>query len=257
MAATSTRLRSRVNCLFTIRLDACARCGYDSALPGHVNEIKTSRSAGVSMDRVQSQCAERAPLRPTCRVLTIRMLTRALFAAALGLAAAGCTTDGQPDGIGPGAALAPNARTTVAFESVDGPPPGVFQKFVDKLNDQAQRRNVAVVTRDGAAQYRVRGYFAAHVIKGQTTIAWVWDVYDAAQQRTLRLSGEESGGRAGRDAWASADDAMLQKIAANGMDGLVAFLASPPAPAAPNSAPSQPSSPPPASQAIAMAEPHA
>ena len=47
-------------------------------------------------------------------------------------------------------------------------------------------------------------------------IAWVWDVYDNNQQRALRLSGEEPAGKAGRDAWAAADDLVLRKIAQAG-----------------------------------------
>ena len=49
-------------------------------------------------------------------------------------------------------------------------------------------------------------------------IAWVWDVYDRDQQRALRLSGEEPAGKAGRDAWAAADDLVLRKIAQAGLE---------------------------------------
>ena len=51
-------------------------------------------------------------------------------------------------------------------------------------------------------------------------ISWVWDVYDGNQQRALRLSGEEPAGKAGRDAWAAADDLILRKIAQAGLSGL-------------------------------------
>ena len=55
----------------------------------------------------------------------------------------------------------------------------------------------------------MRSYLAAQVSRGRTMIAWVWDVYDRDQQRALRLSGEEPAGKAGRDAWAAADDLVL------------------------------------------------
>ena len=52
-------------------------------------------------------------------------------------------------------------------------------------------------------------------------IAWVWDVYDANQQRALRLSGEEpTTGKGGRDPWSAADDLVLRKIAQAGFSGL-------------------------------------
>ena len=62
------------------------------------------------------------------------------------------------------------------------------------------------------------------VIHGGTTIAWVWDVYDRDQQRALRLSGEEPAGKAGRDAWAAADDLVLRRIAQAGFSGLTAMI---------------------------------
>ena len=83
-------------------------------------------------------------------------------------------------------------------------------------------------------------------------IAWVWDVYDANQQRALRLSGEEPAGKAGRDAWAAADDMVLRKIAQAGLSGLSSMINGGPAevpPAAP--APSR------RGPAVASAEPGA
>ena len=44
------------------------------------------------------------------------------------------------------------------------------------------------------------------------------------QQRALRLSGEEPAGKSGRDAWASADDLVLRKIAQAGFSGLSAMI---------------------------------
>ena len=73
------------------------------------------------------------------------------------------------------------------------------------------------MSREGPAAYRVRSYLAAQVSRGRTTIAWVWDVYDRDQQRALRLSGEEPAGKAGRDAWAAADDLVLRRIAQAGL----------------------------------------
>lgn len=121
---------------------------------------------------------------------------------------------------GPMAAMASvsgDART-VAFESIDGPPPPVFERLVQVLDSELQLRNVAVVSRNAAAGYHVRGYLSAQLRRGRTIIAWVWDVYDRDQQRVLRLSGEEDGGKtAGRDAWAAADDGLLRRIAQTGL----------------------------------------
>lgn len=148
---------------------------------------------------------------------------------------------------GPGTAPAASAGfgPTVAFESVDGPPPQVFDRLVRALETESSGRSFSVVSRETGAAYRVRSYLSAQVTKsGKTTIAWVWDVYDRDQQRALRLSGEEPAGKAGRDAWNAADDQMMRKIAQAGLSGLSAVMSGaaapsqePPAPAAPTAGP--------------------
>src|SRR5206468_9416678 len=113
---------------------------------------------------------------------------------------------------------------TVAFESIDGPPPQVFDRMVGVLDTESKLRSLSVVSREGTAAYRVRSYLSAQIVRGKTVIAWVWDVYDANQQRALRLSGEEPTGKTGRDAWAAADDLLLRKIAQAGLSGLSSMI---------------------------------
>jgi hypothetical protein len=122
---------------------------------------------------------------------------------------------------------------TVAFESIDGPPPQVFERMVNMLDSESKLRSLSIVSREGTAAYRVRGYLAAQVSHGRTTIAWVWDVYDQNQQRALRLSGEEPAGKAGRDAWTAADDLVLRKIAQAGLSGLSGMINGTPSPDTP------------------------
>lgn len=133
------------------------------------------------------------------------------------------------------------AGPTIAFESIDGPPPAVFNRLVDSLSAEAAARRVAVVSRQNQASYRVRGYLAAHVERERVHIGWVWDVYDWERRRALRISGEENG-IAGRpaDAWAAADEHMLRRIAQASMDRLTAFLASPNAPSVETPEPQRP-----------------
>ena len=135
-------------------------------------------------------------------------------------ALAGCAGGGN----GNGSFAQTGSGPTVAFESVDGPPPQVFDRLVNILNSESQLRNIAIVPREAQASYRVRSYLAAQVSRGRSTIAWVWDVYDRDQHRALRLSGEEPGGNAERDAWASADDLVLRKIAQAGLSGLSSMV---------------------------------
>ncbi|MDN5003746.1 hypothetical protein ACFQZO_23195 [Bradyrhizobium sp. GCM10027634] len=152
-----------------------------------------------------------------------RVLAAMLLAAATMLA--GCAGGNAP--ANSYAMATPNAGSgaTVAFESIDGPPPQVFDRMVGVLDSESKLRSLSIVSREGTAAYRVRSYLSAQVVRGRTVIAWVWDVYDANQQRALRVSGEEPttarGGKdAIRDPWAAADDLVLRKIAQAGFSGL-------------------------------------
>jgi hypothetical protein len=155
-----------------------------------------------------------------------------LLAFACGLS--GCAGSGAVSG---SFAMA-GGGATVAFESIDGPPPQVFDRMVGVLDSESKLRNLSIVSREGSASYRVRSYLSAQVSRGRAVIAWVWDVYDRDQQRALRLTGEEPAGKAGRDPWGAADDLVLRKIAQAGLSGLSGMIngtapadAPPPAPA--------------------------
>jgi len=154
-----------------------------------------------------------------------------LLAMACGLG--GCAGGGAASGAY--AMASSSGGATVAFESIDGPPPQVFDRMVSALDSESKLRNLSIVSREGSASYRVRSYLAAQVSRGRTVIAWVWDVYDRDQQRALRLSGEEPAGKGGRDPWAAADDLVLRKIAQAGLSGLSALIngTAPDAPPAP------------------------
>jgi hypothetical protein len=150
---------------------------------------------------------------------------RAMIAAVLlvvATALGGCAGGGANSGSY--AMASTGSGPTVAFESIDGPPPQVFDRMVNVLDSESKLRNLSIVSREGGASYRVRSYLSAKVVRGKTVIAWVWDVYDNNQQRALRLSGDEAAGKAGRDAWAAADDLVLRKIAQAGLAGLTGMI---------------------------------
>jgi hypothetical protein len=169
---------------------------------------------------------EREPKRANARSVACAV------AALLAALASGCTTSNTSN-----AALTtatPSTGPTIAFESIDGPPVGIFNRLVDTLSAEAQARNLAIASREGAANYRVRGYLAAQVIRGRTHISWVWDVYDDDKLRALRITGEEAGGRAGSHPWSVADETMLRRIARASMDRLAVYLGNPGGPVDPD-----------------------
>ena len=167
------------------------------------------------------------------RLLRPKAILAALCAVGLGA----CTLEERPVVSSP---MQPHGAT-VAFKSIDGPPPGAFHQLVQDLNSEAQARRLAVVSRETPSAYRVRGYLSATKEKDKTTIAWVWDVFDGEQHRALRIDGEELAKGDPHDAWAAADEAMLGRIAHSSMDRLAAFLTSPEAAPSAAAADNQPS----------------
>jgi hypothetical protein len=163
--------------------------------------------------------ASSTPLRNR-RWLQRAAVSAAMLAIACGLG--GCAGNGA--NAGAFAMASATSGPTVTFESIDGPPPQIFERMVSVLDSESKLRNLSIVSRAGTASYRVRSYLAAQVNRGRATIAWVWDVYDQNQQRALRLSGEEPAGKAGRDAWAAANDMVLRKIAQAGLSGLSSMI---------------------------------
>jgi hypothetical protein len=158
--------------------------------------------------------------------------------AAAALLLAGCQTVQQ----GPVAAAQPRGPT-VAFDSIDGLPPYQFHTVVEELNREAQTLRLPIQSRLQPSAYRVKGYFAASVERGRTTVSWVWDVFDRDQRRALRISG--SAPASGRD-WNAADAGLLQKVAQSSMAELAGFL---------NSSANAPDVPaPPAGPALALTD---
>jgi hypothetical protein len=181
-----------------------------------------------------------------------RIALRACVAGLIATAASalgGCASSGGSSGAF--AMASPSDSPTVAFDSIDGPPPQVFDRMVSVLDSETKMRNLAIVSREDQAAYRVRSYLSAEVAHGKAMIAWVWDVYDRDQQRAMRISGEEPAGKAGRDAWAAADDMVLRRIAQAGLAGLASMINGTPDTSAPAPTPGK------HGPAVANAEPPA
>ncbi len=125
--------------------------------------------------------------------------------------------------------------STIAFESVDGPPRPVFDRLVAALSAEAERRQLPVVTQTGPSTYRVRAYLATYIEKKKkrATLTWTWEVFDTRENRAFRLAGEEALGVPKSDVWGQLDDATLLRVARQGFDELSARIGGSPAPAIP------------------------
>lgn len=178
-------------------------------------------------------------LRQTSRTARpARYFTRTSLAALAALLLAACNhADPTVTGSIPAATPASDAHT-IAFESVDGPPRPVFDRFVAALSAEAEKRELPVVTHAVPSAYRVRAYLATYIEKKKkrATLAWTWDVFDARENRGFRLAGEEALGAPGSDVWAQVGEATLRRIAGKGFEALSARIGVAPV-AAPRPAP--------------------
>ncbi|KRE02204.1 hypothetical protein ASE63_07495 [Bosea sp. Root381] len=142
------------------------------------------------------------------------------------LALAGCqetTTAARPRVDAPG--------VPVSVQSISGAPDAVTTSFAGLLGEAAAERRMEIVPGDKPARFRVRGYLTAQPTEdGQTSLAFVWDVYDETKKRAQRVQGESLGRRGGSsDPWSGVDQTIVAKAASDSMDAIASFLVTTPA----------------------------
>ncbi|AMJ60847.1 hypothetical protein [Bosea sp. PAMC 26642] len=119
----------------------------------------------------------------------------------------------------------------VSVQSISGAPDSVTTNFASLLGEAAAERKMEIVAGDKPARFRVRGYLTAQpTVDGQTSLAFVWDVYDESKKRAQRVQGESfgrSGG--GADPWSGIDQTVVAKAASESMDAIAGFLVTTPA----------------------------
>jgi hypothetical protein len=149
-----------------------------------------------------------------------------LLGSLVALALAGCqetTTAARPRVDAPG--------VPVSVQSISGAPDRVTAAFAGLLGEAAAERKMEIVPGDKPARFRVRGYLTAQPTEdGQTSLAFVWDVYDETKKRAQRVQGESLGRRSsgGGDPWAGIDQTIVAKAASDSMDAIAGFLTTAP-----------------------------
>lgn len=118
----------------------------------------------------------------------------------------------------------------VSVQSISGAPEDVTTNFAGLLGEAAAERKMEIVPGDKPARFRVKGYLTAQPTEdGQTSLAFVWDVYDSTKQRAQRVQGESIGKRSGgSDPWAGIDQTVVAKAASDSMDAIAGFLVTTP-----------------------------
>ncbi|MCB8821595.1 hypothetical protein [Microvirga rosea] len=141
--------------------------------------------------------------------------TGQMAAVAMTMLLGACQTDslssGSPEGV------------PIALESIDGAAPPVRTALINELTTAAADRKVALVGSTAEARYRVRGYLSTQTVKGETKVAYVWDVFDSENRRAKRLEGTSPAKVAGK-AISASDKEALAKLASASMDEIAQFL---------------------------------
>jgi hypothetical protein len=117
------------------------------------------------------------------------------------------------------------AGAPIAVESIDGPPDAVKTALAAELVSAASARKVEIAPAGAPARYRLRGYLSTETTaEGDTTLAFVWDVFDSKQRRATRIAGTSPARTAAAKPWSGLDKEALSKLAARSMDEIAGFL---------------------------------
>lgn len=132
-----------------------------------------------------------------------------------------------PASTGTVAALSPAvaARTRLRFDPIVGATVDVAAPLTERLAQRARSRGITLAgNADSATTHVLKGYFSVLTEGGQTTVIYVWDVYDASGNRLHRINGQQKAAGTG-EGWAAVPPATMQAIADSTVDQLASWLA--------------------------------
>lgn len=123
------------------------------------------------------------------------------------------------------------AKTRVQFAPIVGTPVEAATPLTQRLGIRARERGITLAgsTDTTPPGIIMRGYFSAMTEGKDTTVVYVWDVYDPAGTRLHRINGQQSAASAGSgDGWPAVAPATMQSIADSTIDQLATWLAAKP-----------------------------
>jgi hypothetical protein len=124
----------------------------------------------------------------------------------------------------PSAALASNAR--IQFAPIVGTSVEAAASLSEQLASRARERGIRITgAADTGATHLLKGYFTPLAEGRQTTIIYVWDVYDPSGNRVHRISGQQKAVSAGGEGWASVPPSAMRAVADSTIDQVAAWLA--------------------------------
>ena len=127
------------------------------------------------------------------------------------------------------AAITSNIR--VQFAPLVGTPVEAATPLTERLGAKARARGIKLAgsTDTTPPGIIMRGYFSAMTEGKDTTVVYVWDVYDSAGTRLHRINGQQTATSAGTgDGWPAVVPSTMQAIADQTIDQLATWMAARP-----------------------------
>lgn len=124
-----------------------------------------------------------------------------------------------------------STKTRVQFAPIVGTPIEAATPLTQRLGTRAQARGITLAgsTDTTPPGIIMRGYFSAMTEGKDTTVVYVWDVYDPAGTRLHRINGQKTAATSGTgDGWTAVAPATMQAIADSTIDQLADWLAAKP-----------------------------
>jgi len=130
----------------------------------------------------------------------------------------------SPAPSGTGAAITTNARIQIA--PIVGASVEAATPLSERLASRARERGIRLAgASDTTATHVLKGYFSALTEGKETTVVYVWDIYDPAGTRLHRINGQQKVQISGGEGWSSVPASAMQAIADITVDQLAAWLA--------------------------------
>lgn len=121
-----------------------------------------------------------------------------------------------------GAPISTNARMQIA--PIVGATVEAAGPLTERLAARARERGIGIAgSADSNATLVLKGYFSTISEGKQTTVVYVWDVYDTSGNRIHRINGQQQSSANG-EGWASVKAETMQGIADTTVDQLATWL---------------------------------
>lgn len=120
------------------------------------------------------------------------------------------------------------AKTRLQVAPIVGASVEAAAPLTAELQARARQRGVTLVgSTDQTATHVLKGYFSTMTEGKDTTVIYVWDVYDPSGNRLHRINGQQKAPTVGSaEGWSSVAPATMQAIADQTIDQFTAWLGS-------------------------------